>query len=314
MHKILLTCPPMIGIVDQLREQLYSAQFDVFVPEFTQEMSEENLCKIIGDYDGWIIGDDPATRRVLEAGKCGRLKACMRWGVGTDNVDFNAFQDLNIPIENTPGVFGNEVADLAMHYITGLLRDTFQVDRSVRSGGWEKPIGKSLWSSNVLIVGMGDIGTSLARRLVAHGAKTSFYDPYVAPCEELPEVKSVKWPQCVTHNDVVVFTAPLTTETYHIFNDDLLHLLKPGVKIVNVGRGQVINQKSLVRGFDAGIVSGAALDVYEREPFNLGTETDLGAFSDKIIFGSHNGSNTLEAVTHVSVICIDRLKGFLDAA
>ena len=313
MYKILLTCPPMIGIVDQLSEQFHAAQFDVFVPEFTQEMSEDGLCEIIADYDGWIIGDDPATRRVLEVGRRGRLKACMRWGVGTNNVDFDAFSDFNIPIENTPGVFGNEVADLAMHYVTGLLRDTYRVDRSVRSGGWSKPIGKSLWSSTVLIVGMGDIGRNLAKRLVAHGAKTSFYDPNVDRCADLPEVTKVTWPHSVTYNDVIVFTAPLNPATYHMFNDDLLPLLRRGVKIINVGRGQLVNQRSLVRGFEEGIISGAALDVYEREPFELVAENELRKFSNSIIFGSHNGSNTREAVTKVSLVCIEKLKEFLEA-
>lgn len=311
MYKVLLTCPPMIGIVDQLSEQFHAAQFDVFVPEFTQEMSEDSLCEIIADYDGWIIGDDPATRRVLESGRRGRLKACMRWGVGTNNVDFDAFSEFNIPIENTPGVFGNEVADLAMHYVTGLLRDTYRVDRSVRSGGWSKPIGKSLWSSSVLIVGMGDIGRNLAKRLIAHGAKTSFYDPHVERCEELPEVTKVTWPHSVSYNDVIVFTAPLNSATYHMFNDDLLPLLRRGAKIVNVGRGQVVDQKSLIRALEQGIVSSAALDVYEREPLDLVLETDLSRFSDRIIFGSHNGSNTHEAVTHVSLVCIEKLRNFL---
>jgi len=141
MHKILLTCPPMIGMVDAFSEDFKSANFDVTVPEFTQEMSEDSLCEIIGDYDGWIIGDDPATRKVLEAGVKGKLKACMRWGVGTNNVDFAAFEEFNVPIENTPGVFGREVADLACHYVTGLARDTFTIDRKVKQGEWFKPIG-----------------------------------------------------------------------------------------------------------------------------------------------------------------------------
>lgn len=313
MHKVLLTCPPMIGIVDQLRDKFEAAQFDVFVPDFTQEMSEESLCEIIGDYDGWIIGDDPATRRVLENGKHGRLKACMRWGVGINNVDFEAFHDLSIPVENTPGVFGNEVADLAMHYVTGLLRETYNIDKSVRAGEWYKPIGKSLWSASVLIVGLGDVGQNLAKRLVAHGVKTSFYDPYVKWCEELPEVAKVTWPHSVSNNDVIVFTAPLTPETYHMFNDDLLSLLKPGIKVINVGRGQVVKQDSLIRGLEEGVVSSAALDVYESEPFYIAAEPNLSKFADRLIFGSHNGSNTQEAVTHVSLLCIEKLKFFLEA-
>lgn len=302
----------MIGIIKQLEGHLSSAGFDLDIPNFTQEMTEQDLSKIIGNYDGWIIGDDPASRPVLEAGRSGKLRACMRWGVGTNNVDFEAFKELDIPIENTPGVFGNEVADLAMHYVTGLLRDTFSIDRSVRSGGWFKPIGRSLWNTRTLIVGMGDVGQNLAKRLIAHGMTTSFFDPYVdLAAVELP-ISKVSWPHCLSKSDVVVFTAPLTNETYHMFNDDVLEFLKADTKVVNVGRGQLISQTSLAKAFTLGLVSGAALDVFEQEPFKLEASNPLNQFSEKIIFGSHNGSNTQEAVHHVSTICINRLKEFLD--
>jgi D-3-phosphoglycerate dehydrogenase len=132
-------------------------------------------------------------------------------------------------------------------------------------------------------------------------------------CEELPEVAKVTWPHSVSNNDVIVFTAPLTPETYHMFNDDLLSLLKPGIKVINVGRGQVVKQDSLIRGLEEGVVSSAALDVYESEPFYIAAEPNLSKFADRLIFGSHNGSNTQEAVTHVSLLCVEKLKFFLEA-
>ena len=83
-------------------------------------MTEEDLIQIIPKVDGWIIGDDPATARVFEAGKKGLLKAAVKWGVGVDNVDFEACHRLNIPICNTPSMFGPEVADVAIGYLIGL--------------------------------------------------------------------------------------------------------------------------------------------------------------------------------------------------
>ena len=79
-------------MIEEFKLDFEKVKFDVTVPKFLQEMPEDDLCKIIGQYDGWIIGDDPATRKVLQHGCAGRLKACMRWGVGTDNVDFSAFK------------------------------------------------------------------------------------------------------------------------------------------------------------------------------------------------------------------------------
>jgi len=311
MHKILLTCPPMIGMVDAFSEDFENANFDVTVPEFTQEMSEDALCDIIGAYDGWIIGDDTASRRVLEAGVKGRLKACMRWGVGTNNVDFAAFEEFNIPIENTPGVFGREVADLACHYVTGLARDTFTIDRKVKQGEWFKPIGQSLWSARALIVGFGDIGQNLAKRLLAHDMEVWFYDPHVEKSDIAPGCSKVTWPHALSHVDYVIFTAPLNDNTYHMLNMDNIELVKKGIKLVNVGRGPLIAEHALIKGLSEGYINSAALDVFESEPFSPETHNNLMQLSDRLIVGSHNGSNTKEAVALVSRMCVRRLENFL---
>ena len=306
-YRVLLTCPPMIGMLSEFADDLSRAGFEVTVPDFVQEMSEEELCKIIGDFDGWIIGDDPATRRVLEAGVTGRLKACMRWGVGTNNVDFEAFKQLGVPIENTPAVFGREVADLACHYVIGLARDTFEIDRCVKQGVWHKPIGKSLWSANALVVGFGDIGSCVAKRLKAHEVTVSFCDPNVDVSQFDKDFKRENWPDALSDKDFVIFTTPLNASTFHMFDHPVLHLLKKVVKIVNVSRGPVINEAALLSGLEQGVIAGAALDVFENEPITDAVLEKFGRFSDKLIFGSHNGSNTFEAVGLVSRRCIDRL-------
>jgi D-3-phosphoglycerate dehydrogenase / 2-oxoglutarate reductase len=311
MYKILLTCPPMIGMVDEFKDEFKEANFEVTIPEFTQEMSERELCKIIGDFDGWIIGDDPATRKVLEAGKAGDLKACMRWGVGTDNVDFGAFEEFKIPVENTPGVFGREVADLACHYVTALARGTYAIDKKIRQGEWYKPIGQSLWSARAVIVGFGDIGRNLATRLASHDMDVQFVDPFVSQSDAGSGFKKVIWPYCISDADYLIFTAPLNKHTHHMFSINTLDYAKQGVKIVNVGRGPLIDQAALLEGMRKDLIAAAALDVFELEPFGLDTHSELLKYSDRLIFGSHNGSNTREAVRHVSKICIHKLEEFL---
>ena len=313
MHKILLTCPPMIGMVAEFQDDFKEAGFDVTIPKFTQEMSEDALVETIGDYDGWIIGDDPATRRVLEAGVRGKLKACMRWGVGTNNVDFEAFEEFNIPIENTPGVFGREVADLACHYVTALARETFAINEQVKQGKWHKPIGQSLWSASALIVGFGDIGQNLARRLLAHDMKVNFVDPFVSQSQAGPSVTKVTWPHSLRHVDYVIFTAPLNEATHHMFNMDVLEVLKPGIKVINVGRGPLVEQSALIEGVRKNLIASAALDVFEVEPFDPEEHVKLLELGDRLIVGSHNGSNTREAVSYVSRLCIDKLANFLNS-
>ena len=276
--------------------------------QVTQVMSEAELKEILPDYDGWIIGDDPASRSVFEAATKGNLKAAVKWGVGVDNVDFKACEDLGIPITNTPGVFGREVADVALAYVLGLARETYMIDREVRlNNGWPKPSGVSLWNKKAAVVGFGDIGRSTVKRLKAFDLDVVVYDPFYKPVEGL-SVENQIWPAGLDQVDFLIFTCPLTPDTQHMFNDETLAQLKPGVRVVNVSRGPVIKESALLKGLKDGTVYSAALDVFEIEP--LSPDSDLRNF-ERCIFGTHNGSNSVDAVRHVSQLAIEKIAAFL---
>lgn len=307
-QKILVTCPPMLGMFDEFSAEFSKNNFDAHAADVVQILEEEELIRLVPEYDGWIIGDDPATAEVLRAGRSGNLRAIVKWGVGVDNVDFAAAKELGIPASNTPGVFGKEVADLAMNYVSGLARHSFYIDREIRThGAWPKPAGISLAGRTVALVGFGDIGRNTAKRLLAADMVVEVYDPYFQPSDELPVIHR-QWPDGLDKADFIVFTAPLTPSTRHMFNDDVLPRLKRGVRIVNVGRGPVIDETALIRGLEEGIVHSVALDVFEIEP--LPSDSPLRRY-DYNIFGSHNGSNTSDAVRRVSLTAIDLMAGFL---
>ena len=175
--KVLVTCPPMLRNLDEFRPRFEERAIDVAAPTVVQTLTEPELIELLPGCDGWIIGDDPATRAVFAAGKAGRLKAAVKWGVGVDNVDLEAAGELGIPIANTPCMFGKEVADLAMGYVTALAREFVAIDRGVRGGGWPKPTGISLEGRTVALVGYGDIGRNTARRLLAAEMRVLAYDP-----------------------------------------------------------------------------------------------------------------------------------------
>mgnify|MGYP003110321587 FL=1 len=306
--KVLVTCPPMLGLFDEFIEKFESVNLTGVPAKVTQVMSEEELIETLPDYDGWIIGDDPATRRVFEAGAKGKLKAAVKWGVGTDNVDFDACKDFGIPVINTPGVFGREVADVAMAYVLGLARQTYLIDREIReNNAWPKPSGISLWNKKAAVVGFGDIGQSTVKRLLACDLEVITYDPYFKSVLGL-NIDNHVWPDRIGDMDYIIFTCPLTPQTQHMFDADILPKLKPGVRIVNVSRGPVIDESALLKGLKDGTVHSAALDVFEVEPLNVNSE--LRQY-DRCIFGSHNGSNTVDAVRVVSHMAIDRIAGFL---
>ncbi len=306
---VLITCPPMLGMLAELGPQLAARGLSVTAPEVAQTVPEAELLRLVPRFEGWIIGDDPANRRVLAAGCRGRLRAAVKWGVGVDNVDFDAARELGLPVANTPGMFGDEVADVAMCYLAGLARETFWIDRQVRAGGWPKPCGVSLAGKRVALVGFGDIGRCVARRLLAAGMLVSAYDPRFEPHPGLEEVRGASWPEGVEAADFIVLCCALTPENRHMIDAALLERVKPGVRLVNVARGPLVDEPALARALESGRVHSVALDVFEAEP--LPADSELRGF-ERAVFGSHNGSNTAEAVLRTSHKAIDLLCGFLE--
>lgn len=306
--KILITCPPMLGMIESFEPIFSKYGVDVTTPMVIQTLSIEELKRIVPLHDGWIIGDDPATREVFATGKAGRLKAAVKWGIGVDNVDFAACKELGIPITNTPNMFGGEVADIALGYVIALARETFQIDDAVRLGQWPKPRGISLAGKTVALVGFGDIGKNTAKRLLACGMRVVAYDPVSTDSDELTLVQRAEWPNRIEEADFVVITCALTGSSRHMVNSDVLRQMKNGVRVINVGRGAIVNEPALEMALKSGKVHSAALDVFEVEP--LPPDSYLRTHP-RCIFGSHNASNTKEAVERTSEIAISKLMEYL---
>jgi D-3-phosphoglycerate dehydrogenase / 2-oxoglutarate reductase len=291
----------MLGAIKNFQADFDAAGLDFYPAKVVQTLSEEELITLVPQFQGWIIGDDPATERVLKAGCDGKLETIVKWGVGVDNVDFEAARRLGLTASNTPGVFGKEVADLAVHYVNGLARQTFHIDRAIRNDyGWPKPSGISLAGKIVALVGFGDIGRNVERRLRAADMIVNVYDPFVDATRH-SDLIFYCWPENIGSADFIVFTAPLNAQTRHMFNHDILPLLKPGVRVVNVGRGPLIDETALLLGLENGVIHSVALDVFELEP--LSPNNALRNYP-LTIFGSHNASNTIDAVARVSRMAI----------
>ena len=307
--KVLVTCPPMLGLMDEFKPLFAEKGIEVYCPQVVQTLSVDELKELVPQFDGWIIGDDPANAAVLQAGKAGQLKAAVKWGVGIDNVDFAAAKALEIPVTNTPRMFGAEVADIAIGYVIALARQTFAIDRAVRAGEWIKPAGISLGGKTVALVGFGDIGRNTAKRLLATDMEVIAYDPYYQPAEGLEAVKAATWPERLEAADFIVVTCALTAENRHMVNRGTLAQAKTGVRVVNVARGQLIDEVALIEGLVSGQVHSVALDVFEVEP--LSEDSKLRSF-ENCVFGTHNSSNTIDAVRRASYKAVDLLFGFLE--
>ncbi|MCH2155846.1 MAG: phosphoglycerate dehydrogenase [Opitutales bacterium] len=298
----------MIRQVDRMQDWLKNLGWELTIPEFEQTLTEAELLELVHDFDGWIIGDDPATEAVFRAGKAGRLRAAVKWGAGVDNIDFEGAKNAGIPISHTPGTFGGEVSDVAIGYLIGLARGLFQIDQGVRAGHWPKPAGMSLTGKSVGVLGLGHIGRCLVPKLKALGMDIVGYDPFVTETDT-PDIGRAQWPQKIDTLNFVILTCNLTDSNFHIINTAVLDSMNPSAYLINVSRGGLVDESALIQALQGGQIQGAALEVMEHEP--LPANSPLRKM-DNVVFGSHNSSNTIEAVLRTSRIAIDKLSAFLE--
>jgi phosphoglycerate dehydrogenase-like enzyme len=302
--RVLITCKQLQQTIDGYRAIFADNGIEIDLPELVQQLSEAELLEIIDRYDGVIAGDDQFTARVLE--KASRLRILAKWGVGVDGIDLDAARRLGIPVKNTPNVFHDEVADAVAGYIVLLARQLHRLDRSVRDGGWLKIRGMTLSGKVLGVIGMGSIGRAVAVRGAAFGMQVLGYD-VAPPSPELVArsgARMVSLEELIRSSDFISLNCNLTPGNRGMLGADEFARMKDGVFIINTARGRLIDQAALVAALRSGKVAGAALDVFEEEPLPAGDP--LRSF-ESCIFGTHNGSNTHEAVLRVNEMAIKNL-------
>jgi D-3-phosphoglycerate dehydrogenase len=280
-------------------DRLAAAGVEWDCPEIPgQQFAADQLVPIIGNYDAIIAGDDQITADVLRAG-LPRLKTVAKWGIGVDGIDLAAAAELGIEVTNTPGMFDDEVADVAFGYVLSLFRGLHQIDRAVRAGDWTKIEGHTPRGHTLGIVGLGGTGRALAVRGQAVGFDVIGSEPVDANAKAAAAmgVRVTSVDDVFAASDVVSLHCPLTPETRHLASAARLASMRPGAYLVNVARGPVVDEAALIDALARGHLAGAALDVFEVEP--LPADSPLRAF-DNVILGAHNGSNTSEAVARTS--------------
>jgi D-3-phosphoglycerate dehydrogenase / 2-oxoglutarate reductase len=306
MFNVLVTAPPVVLQSERYRQLfLENGMVPTFV-ESEQQVAKAVLLEKVGDFDGWMLGDDVCDRQVLVAGKNGVLRGALRWGAGFDNVDFKAATELGIQIVNTPGTFANEVADMAIGYLIALAREIPQVSQKVFLGQWSKPTGTSLAEKKVGVVGLGVIGKAIVKRLQVLEMQVIGYDPQVIQ-EIQDSFEQLPWPAGIDTLDYLILACPLTPENQKMINLSTLSLIKPSCKIINVARGGLIDEQDLIWALRQGRLAAAALDVFETEPLGASELLDF----KQNIYGSHNASNTVEAVDRTTKVAVEKLAKIL---
>jgi D-3-phosphoglycerate dehydrogenase len=246
------------------------------------------------------------TKEVIDAGD--NLKAVVRAGVGLDNIDVAYAKEKGILVLNTPSASTQSVAELTIAYLMALARNVPQMTASMKAGKWEKKsfLGSEVAGKILGLIGSGRIGTAVADRASALGMKVIAYDPYVT---ELPGIDLVDLDSLLEKADYISLHVPHTEETHNILDADAFQKVKPGVRIINCGRGGTIDEDALIKAIQDGKVAGAALDVYAEEPLS---ESKLFSL-DQVIGSPHVGAGTNEAKERVGQVAaqkvIEAIKG-----
>jgi D-3-phosphoglycerate dehydrogenase len=300
---VLVTCRQMQVELPRHRERIEKRGYRVVAPDLDgrQQFTAVELLEYGGaDLVGMIAGDDHLDRQFFEGAS--NLKTVIRWGIGMDSVDHEAAREHGVSVRNTPGVFGQEVADSAFGYILNLTRGYIEVDAAVRRGEWPKFEGVTLAGTRLGIVGFGAIGREIATRGIAFGMEVVAFDPFVTT--ESTGVSLVSLEQLLSTSRFIVLACPLTPETVHLINSERLGLIHSDAYLVNVARGPVVLEADLIEALKNSRLAGAALDVFEVEPLPLDSELRL---LSNVVLGAHNGSNTREGVMRASATAVDFL-------
>lgn len=258
------------------------------------------LQKVIADYDALVVrSGTQVTREVIAAAP--KLKVIGRAGAGLDNVDVEAASQRGVIVMNAAG--GNTIAT-AEHAFTLLLsvaRNVPQACASLKGGKWErtKYQGVELYRKTLGVIGLGRIGREVAKRAAAFGMRVIAFDPFLSPdrIREL-EVEPVALPDLLKQIDYLTVHTPLSEETKGLIGDAQFTLMKKGVRVVNCARGGIIDEAALARAIKAGIVAGAALDVFVEEPPPAGHEL---VAMPQVVATPHLGASTEEAQLSVAV-------------
>ena len=299
--KVLVADPVAEEGIEALRAQ---AEVDVKL-----NLKPEELKSIIGDYEALVVRSETrATADIIEAGR--KLQVIARAGVGLDNIDVEAATRRGVVVVNAPT--GNTIA-AAEHTIAlmlALARHIPQADARLKSGVWQRSdyVGTELNNKTLGIIGLGNVGSEVARRAQSFEMRLVGYDPFVSPdyAHNLG-VELLPVEQLLKESDFITLHLPLTSATRGLIGAKELGKMRPTARIINCARGGLVDEDALFKAVEAGKLAGAAVDVFATEP-----ATDSPLFkSDRIIVTPHLGASTTEAQAGVALQAAEQVLAVL---
>ena len=264
MSKILITTSSFsLGNFAQAKS-LHDAGISIEVNPHGRRLSEDEVAELVAtDVIAILAGLEPLTDRVLSNAKS--LRVIARCGTGLDSVDLQAASRLGIDVFNTPDAPTQAVAELTIAHMLNSLRHISTTDSNMRSGKWTPTMGSLLATKTVGLIGVGRIGSAVAKLAQAFGARVIGFDPVV---NSHNSVELLSLDEVLNQSDIVSLHVPINDQTHHIMNASAISRMKPGSIVVNVSRGGLIDESALHDALKSQHLSGAALDCFEDEPYS----------------------------------------------
>lgn len=284
-NKILISTSTFQQIHSELGE-LKNLGFEVIFNPFRKRLTHDEASEFYSDaVVGIIAGVEPITEKLLNQALS--LKVISRCGIATDNIDMNAATKRNIQVFTTPDAPSVAVAELTIGLLLSLYRKIAQADQNIKKGTWKPLMGNLLREKTLGIIGYGRIGKQVAKIAQAFEMRVCVYDIFNVNDDS---VEQKPLGEIFSTSDIISLHLPYKNGLKHMINNEVLSSMKKNTVIINTSRGELIDENALVSALENQTVYGAALDVYENEPY-VGPLTKF----DNVILTSHMGSYAYES-------------------
>ncbi len=310
---------PVVIVTRKLPDVIETRMMELFDARLNlsdEPMSSEQLAEAVRGADVLVptVTDRIDAEVLSQAGE--RLRLVASFGTGVDHIDVKAAHQRGITVTNTPGVLTEDTADMTMALILAVPRRLAEGERLVRAGEWRgwsptSMLGHRIWGKRLGIVGMGRIGTAVARRARGFGLSIHYHNRRRVAEALAGELEATYWEsldQMLSRMDIVSINCPHTPATYHLLSARRLKLLQPHAYLVNTSRGEVIDEVAMAQRLMAGEIAGAGLDVFEHAPAINPKLLKL----DNVVLLPHMGSATIEGRVDMGEKVIINIKTFAD--
>jgi len=272
-----------------------------------RKLEEEELASLISDYDVLIAGTEPITEKVFSKAK--KLRFISRVGIGLDNVDLLAAKKRGIKVSYTPDAPAPAVAELTIGLMLSLLRSIHLSNHQMHNKEWQRHFGRRIPDVTIGLIGVGRIGARVLRRLSAFGTPRILVND-LQPNKEIAPAFKLEWvgkEEIFKNADIVSLHLPLTNQTKNLVTSNELLMMKSDAMIINTSRGGIVNENDLAKVLQMNHLSGAAIDVFEKEPYD-GKLCDI----QNCLLTSHMGSMSVDCRIRMEVEATEEAIRFIN--